>query len=414
MVLLPTENGGGYMEGHTNVTISEFTKGSIPFVHEIQEILTSGTSGSFHLIYKDERTTSLSHDASSQEVKDALMQISSVDEVEVNKEIIGSQKSWKVTFIANNSNPRNKGNLPLIKVLKECADNKPCQMRDSDVSVSEIVNGTSPIFGNFSLTFERVDTTGAVTAQTTPFISVDATKSELQEAIRAVSFGSNCIVTSVQPISNQLSIYGSVWSFSLMDDGRTKISLNDENVVGPADLIDLCDDPICSTVCTDSSANVFGSDVFPTLSTLCASADAEAAADAALKTWCDANLHDSVTSTSCTTPSWAGCAYCSASKMEAGTYADDANFGVRLLSSRNVLQMTGNLQAVNNAISSIVYNPKSNWHSTTNGYDEVLLSVSGSDLSGIGAVSSTRFHVFVSGVHDPPGESSFQIFFILQ
>ena len=382
MTVSAAPNDGSYVIGHTNVTVTELVKGSAPYKHEVQEITTSATSGSFHLVLEKERTSELNFDASGEDVKAALVDLNAIVDVDVAKM---SANTWRVTFT------HNFGNIPNIDVLKEC-DGKPCGMAGGDVTVSKIIDGTAPISGSFKVVLKRLSGGGTSTAQTptlvtqsTGPISVSATSNELQAALREIPFGANAVVDLSSPSSNLASEYGNVWSFTLNDGtSSTSVSLDTTEVRGHTELQNLCTaTSTCSSSCTVSSTDT----TLPTLAALC-SGSPTGGGD--LADYCTAYLPTLTPSQSCSSPTYAGCSACD---------DNDDYFGMRLLSSRAVVAGSGNLEAINKALSSIVYTPISNTHSAIGGVDEVFVSIS----DGETAMHSDSFSVFVSNVNDPPG-----------
>ena len=387
----------------TNITISEWVKGSSEFVNEIQEVVTSAVLGEFHLEFGGEVTGGINFDASAGEVETMLESLSSVGSVKVSKTVDGNEKRWRVTFKNGNGFA---GDRPLIEAVGGYG-------LVSDVSISEIVNGTAPVFGNFTISLAQ----GGV-VQTSGAISYDVGVTALQVEINKMQFGSKATVVS--KTANKVASYGSVWSISLNDEsGLTEMTINTQHVDGPTSLKSICEDGVtCERTCTSATTPI-SSIANTVVVDLCDSVLDGDENNSDLFDWCNSELSTTTQVTTCVAPNWSACDYCTKSN------SNDDYYGIKLTSVKNKMQGeraseataththlyvqihvcltslhftslgagSGSLAAINNAMNKLVYNAPLNWHSTSNGFDEVTLIV--------GASTST-FRVNVLSVSDAP------------
>ena len=71
-------------------------------ISEVQYVTTSATAndlgGTFTLTYHGQRTEQLPFDVSSEDMRNALMGLCTIDDVSISREIIGFGHTWMITF----------------------------------------------------------------------------------------------------------------------------------------------------------------------------------------------------------------------------------------------------------------------------------------------------------------------------
>ena len=360
--------------GDTLYSKREHTRGSASFVNEVQTVATKATAadldGTFTLSFLGEVTPSIAFDAEASTLKAALESLSSIFGLEVSRFAnTDNGYTYSLTFLSDASlTPTHVGDMPLIESPTGCGTNdaEQCQLTGTNpsISVTEIVNGFGPMWGNFTL---RLTDTDGATAQTTPILPHDCTSEQMQAALRSLSLGTNAVVAL--RTSNSNADFGYEWDVELNDGGSTLLAIADSALFdhhnNNLESITFCGaGGFCSASCSTStsSTNHYGKFESSTrVQALCASPTPSSDLD----DWCQSVLETTSTTTSCTTPSWAGCAACA-------SYAAPR---VEVQLSKSLLEGKGSLAAVNTALSALVYKPAANVHSAISGYDVVTVKI---------------------------------------
>ena len=383
------------------VAVSERVKGAAPSIQEVQIVSTSADNpadldGSFTLSFMGAKSGSISVSASDLEMKSALEVMTTIGDVEVSKRRGPGTTAyiWSITFISSGQ-PTHMGNQPLITVTSNDCGAYGCNLEGTNaaVSVQEIVNGTSPLWGNFTLKFESND--GSL-VETTTTLAHDCTAEEMQAAIQALSLGNAPSVSA--RYTNGGADYGFVWDVSLNDGGVGKMSLGQNYVFG--NNITYCNTgDACADTCSSKTVPFDNIGRFNSSAEVVAMCNAkDESADPELYNWCNSVFSTSSTSSVCTPASWAGCAACT----------DFTAPKIVVTSSKSTLSGEGSLASVNEAFKMLVYSPATNFHSAFSDYDTITISLKDSlNAKGTNVQTSTyNMKVDIQPVNDAPAVSA--------
>ncbi|CAM9858265.1 unnamed protein product, partial [Ectocarpus sp. 8 AP-2014] len=377
-----------------HVEVVRSVKGSAPFVREVQRITittsstsTSPTAGTFSIVVGRNQTSPLAYNISESDLALSLEKLPGIrSEVGVNGSSAGDSRSWTVTFMS--PGPQSLLASPCEEDVVGNGTSPDCLLENASVKIRRIVRGKSPASGTFRLGLVPADgeagSTNVAGTRTTGPIPFDATADELHAAVVGVSGGQDAKVT-VAP--NARAEYGFEWGVTLFDNGISSVELVEvdfddpgpwcaDGVTGPAAAGTSCEFPF--------AAGQDGSDVHFS----CAGAVGSSPG------WCSTipTFNDS--------QDWGGCVRCEGISLLSPPT-------IHVASLRRSFRLRGELSQVSQALSEIVYHPRTLWNAWLGGHDEVSAywydenSLDGSErLSGAKARSVSQ--VFVAPVNDPP------------
>lgn len=374
-----------------NVEVVESTKGSAPFVNEVQQLTVLGKSdgtpaGMFDVSLGADRSRLLSFNSTPTEVAAALFVLPGIrDGVTVNSNNHNGY-SWTITF--NSAGPQK---LLTSSCITNNATDSPsssdCLLEDSSVEIRRLVLGVSPASGTFRLQLVRADGTeetegGSVISTTIP-VPTDASAEAVQNALVALRSGVNSTV-SLAP--NPRAEYGREWAVALNDNGVYSVELVDVDIYGPAPW------------CTDGSTGPASANTpceFPftvdqeegEVHFTCAGVAGSSLG------WCSTSptFHDN--------SDWGGCMRCSEGAL--------ASPEIHMASRRRRFHLTGSSADISRALSEVLYHPRAYWNTWLGGLDEVSAYWNDENVSGIdevvsGAKARTVSRVFIAPVNNPP------------
>ena len=167
-------------------------------VEEIQQG-SSPVSGSFVMAYQEAHTGSIPFDASADALRAALEQLSTVDRVNVERELLVNGFRWTISFL------RNAGNLPNLNAY-------PIRQ---EIQIVEVQGGSpTPIDGSFMLSFHG-ERTGSL-----PF---DATTSQVEAALEALGSVGRVDVRRDGPLTGGHGRYR--WQITFLDPSLGNVEL---------------------------------------------------------------------------------------------------------------------------------------------------------------------------------------------
>lgn len=374
-----------------NVEVVESTKGSAPFVNEVQQLTVlrksdGAPAGMFDITFGANRSPFLSPNSTPTELVAALSALPGIrDGVSVNSNS-DIEYSWTITF--NSAGPQELlTSSCTINTTTDSASSLDCLLEDSWVEIRRLARGVSPASGMFRLRLVRADGTaendGESATSTTIPLSTDASAETVQNALVALRGGVNSTV-SFAP--NRRAEYGLEWTVALNDNGVYSVELVDVDIYGPAPW------------CTDGTTGPAPADTpceFPftvdqdegEVHFTCAGVAGSSLG------WCSTvpTFHGS--------SDWGGCKRCSKGALPSPK--------IHVASRRRRFHLTGSSSDISRALSEVVYRPRAYWNTWLGGLDEVTAYWNDENVSGIdevvsGAKARTVSHVFVAPVNDPP------------
>lgn len=374
-----------------SVEVVEAIKGSAPFVHEVQQLTVSGsgdgpTAGLFDVSFGGDRSLPLSFNATSTDLAAALAQLPSIRDGVTVSDAGDAEKSWRITFASAGPQEMMTSSCETTGATNVSLSSD-CLLEHSTVDIRRLVRGSSPASGTFRLQLVRADgvteNEGGDVSRTTVSLRVDASAEEVQNALVAIRGGAEATV-SVAP--NARVGYGREWAVALNDNGVHSVKLVDVHVGGPAPW---CADGITGPALAETSCE------FPftveqdggTTHFECAGVGGSSMG------WCSTSpvFQDS--------QDWGGCTRCSEGALAPPT--------LHVASRRRRFHLIGSSADVSRALSEVSYHPRPYWNAWLGGLDEVYAywhdeNVPGIDETVSGAKASTKSHVFVAPVNDPP------------
>lgn len=373
-----------------NVEVIESTKGSAPFVNEVQQLIVTGTDGSFRggmfdVSFRGDRTSLLSVNISATDLEANLNALPSIRDGVVVSTLDRMMYGWTVAFAS-------PGPQPLL--TSSCETNRAtdallsdCILNNSAVETRRVVHGVTPASGTFRLKLTRADGTGERESKsgmsTTILLPTCATANEVQNALNVVRGGAKA---EVSIIPNARAEYGLEWVVTLNDDGVHLVEVVDADIFGPALW---CADGKTGPAAANTPCEfpfAVGGDEDQTHFTCAGAAGSNLG-------WC------STSPTFDSSSDWGGCTKCTQGALAPPT--------IHVASRRRTFQLIGSNSDVSRALSEVVYYPRPHWNAWLGGHDEVSAywsDESNSDKRQVvsSAMARTVSHVFVAPVNDPP------------